>query len=175
MLSTVIGLLIIFTLNVFGTCMANLKTTFLAQKTIKPVYLITFIDALVFVYACKLIANSSGFEYILAFALGKISGVFIANKIENKLAIGLLEINVYKHPKPGKLLADSLRDQGYSVTTTLGYGFEGKKRLILTTILPRKQFPDFRDIMEQDGKMNMSVKPITKTYGKVGGISLAVK
>jgi len=62
-LNTVIGLLIIFILNVFSTCMSNLKTTFLAQKTIKPVYVITFIDALVFVYACKLIANSSGIEY----------------------------------------------------------------------------------------------------------------
>jgi len=72
-------------------------------------------------------------------------------------------------------LADSLREQGYSVTTTLGYGIEGKKRLIITAILPRKQFPDFRGIMEQDGNVNMSVKPITKTYGKVGGISLAVK
>jgi len=168
MLKIIIDLGIIFGLNVFSTCMGNLKTTFLAQKTIKPVYLITFIDALVFVYAFKLIASSSGYGYILAFALGRISGVFLASKIEKKLAFGLLEINVYKHPAPGKILADTLRDQGYSVTTTLGYGMGGKERLILTTILPRKQFPDFHGIMEQNGKVNMSVKSITKTYGKVG-------
>ena len=144
----------------------------MAQKMIKPVYLITFIDALVFVYAFKLITSSSGYGYILSFALGKIFGVFLANIIENKLALGLLEIDVYKHPRSGKILADNLRDRGYSVTTTLGYGIEGKERLILTTILPRKQFPDFHGIMEQDGKVNMSVKSITKTYGKVGGINM---
>lgn len=169
MLNTIIDLLIIFVLNVFSTCLSNLKTTFLAQKTIKPVYMITFIDAMVFVYTCKLTANSSGYGYILAFALGRILGVFIASKIENKLAIGLLEINVFKHPEPGEILTDSLRDRGYSVTTTLGYGIEGKERLILTTILPPKQFPYFQGIIEHDGKVNMSVKSITKTYGKVGG------
>ena len=172
MLNTIINLLIIFVLNVFSTSMGNLKTTFLAQKAIKPVYLITFVDALVFVYAFKLITSSSGYGFILSFALGRICGVFLANKIEKKMAFGLLEINVYKHPEPGKILADTLRNRGYSVTTTLGYGIEGKERLILTTILPRKQFPDFHELMEQDGKVNMSVKSITKTYGKVGGISM---
>ncbi|ABI69095.1 hypothetical protein [Syntrophomonas wolfei] len=168
----VLDLLIIFGLNLFSTCMGNLKTSFLAQKTIKPVYLITFIDALVFVYAFKLIATSSGYGYILAFALGRLSGVFLANIIEKKLAFGLLEIDVYKHPEEGKILADNLREQGYSVTTTLGYGVGGKERLVLTAILPRKQFPEFHAIMEQDGKVNMSVKSITKTYGKVGSINV---
>lgn len=167
-----INLIIIFALNVFSTCMGNLKTSFLAQKTIKPVYVITFIDALVFVYAFKLISSSSGYGYILSFALGRILGVFLASKIEKKMALGLLEIDVYKHPEPGKILADNLRERGYSVTTTLGYGIEGKERLILTTILPRKQFPEFHGIMEQDGKVNMSVKSITKTYGKIGGINV---
>lgn len=172
MFDIIINLLIIFGLNVFSTCMSNLKTSFLAQKAVKPVYLITFIDALVFVYAFRLIASSSGYGYILSFAVGRICGVFLANKIEKKMALGLLEINVYKHPGPGKIMADTLRELGYSVTTTLGYGIEGKERLILTTILPRKHFPDFHKIMEQDGKVNMSVKSITKTYGKIGGINV---
>lgn len=170
MLNTIMDLLIIFLLNVFSTCLGNLKTAFLAQKAIKPVYVTTFIDAVVFVYAFKLITSSSGFGYILSFAVGKIVGVFLANKIEKKLAIGLIEIDVYKHPKAGKVLADSLRDQGYYVTTSVGYGVEGKGQLILKIIMPRKQFPDFQGILEQYGKVNMSVKTISKTYGKVGGI-----
>ncbi len=172
MLNTITDLLIIFSLNVFSTCLGNLKTAFLAQKAIKPVYVTTFIDAIVFVYAFKLITSSSGYGYILSFALGKIFGVFLANKIEKKLALGLVEIDVYKHPGAGKILADNLRDQGYSVTTTVGYGVEGKERLILKIILPRKQFTDFHGLMEQYGKVNMSVKSITKAYGKVGGINM---
>lgn len=170
-MNIIVNLCIIFGLNVFSTCLGNLKTTFLAQRSIKHVYVITFIDALVFVYAFKLITASSGYAYILCFALGKIFGVFLANKIEKEMAIGLIEIDVYKHPEQGKYLADTLRGQGYSVTTTLGYGKEGRERLILTTVLPRKQFPAFHSLIEQDGKVNMSVKAISRAYGKVGGVS----
>jgi len=170
MINTIIALLIIFTLNVFSTCLGNLKTVFLAQKAIKPVYLITFVDAMVLVYAFKLISNSSGYGFILAFALGKILGVYLANRIEQVLALGLLEIEVYKPTESGKILADTLRARGYYVTTSLGYGIEGKERWILTIILPRKEFPGLHALIEQDGKVNMSVKSITKTYGRVGGI-----
>jgi uncharacterized protein YebE (UPF0316 family) len=172
MANTIIALIIIFALNVFSTCLGNLKTVFLAQKAIKPVYLITFIDAIVLVYAFRLISNSSGYGYILAFALGKLLGVYLANSIEKRLALGLLEIEVYKQPEPGKILADTLRLCGYYVTTTLGYGIEGKERWILTIILPRKEFPGLHALIEQDGKVNMSVKSITRTYGKVGGINV---
>ena len=175
MIDTIIALLIIFVLNVFSTCLGNLKTIFLAQKAIKPVYLITFVDAIVLVYAFKLIADSSGYGYILAFALGKLSGVYLAHRIDKKLALGLLEIEVYKQTEPGKVLADTLRARGYYVTTSFGYGIEGKERLILTTILPRKEFPGLLALIEQDGKVNMSVKSITKTYGKVGDMSAALE
>lgn len=172
MLNTIIDLLIIFALNVFSTCLGNLKTAFLAQKAIKPVYVTTFIDAIVFVYAFKLITSSSGLGYILSFAVGRIFGVFLASKIEKKLALGLVEIEVNKHPESGKILADNLRDQGYSVTTSVGYGVEGKERLILKIIMPRKQFSDFHVIMEQYGNVNMTMKTITKTYGKIGGVNM---
>jgi uncharacterized protein YebE (UPF0316 family) len=84
------------------------------------------------------------------------------------MALGLLEVSVYKHTEPGKILADQLRTAGYSVTTTIGYGWEGKQRLILNVILPRKQFPELQDILAGHGKVNMSVKAVSKTYGKLG-------
>lgn len=161
-------LLIIFTLYTITTCLGNLRSVFLSQQAIKPVYLTTFIDAVIFTYAFKLIASSTGYGYVLAFALGRIFGVFLADKLEKKLAIGLLEVNIYKHPEQGKILADKLRNAGYSVTTTIGYGLEGKQRVILTIILPRKQFSELKESVDQDGLANMSIKTISKTYGKLG-------
>lgn len=171
-MSMLVNLLIIFGLNVFSTCLGNLKSNFLAMKAIKQVYVITFLDALVFVYAFRLITASDGYAFVLCFALGRLCGVFLANKIEKNMAVGLIEIDVYKHLEPGKLLADNLREQGYSVTTTLGYGKEGKPRLVLTTVLPRRQFPAFRSIIEQDGSVNMAIKTVSKAYGKVGDFSM---
>lgn len=163
-----INLIIIFLLNVLGSCLKNLKTVFLSQNAIKPVYITTFIDAIVFVYTFKLTTNSSGYGFIITFALGKIFGVFLGNKIERKLAYGLIEVDVYKHKIQGKLLADSLRNQGYSVTTTIGYGMDGIERLVLKIILPRNRFAHLHETLKKDGNVNMSVKTISKTYGKVG-------
>lgn len=166
-MSPIINLLIIFLLNILSTCLGNLKAVFLSQKAIKPVYITTFLDAIIFSYAFKLIADSSGYGYVISFALGRICGVFLANKIEKKLAIGLLEIDVHQELGSGKILADKLREIGYSVTTTIGYGEYGKQKIILTITLPRKQFQELKEILEEDEKVNMSVKTVSKTYGKI--------
>lgn len=172
MLSPIIDLAIIFLLNTLSTCLGNLKANFLSQKALKPVYVTTFLDAIIFAYAFKLIAGSSGYGYVVSFALGRIFGVFLADKIEKKLAMGLLEIDVHKDSVAGKILADKLREIGYSVTTTIGYGEYGKQKLVLTITLPRKQFQGLKEILQQDGKVNMTVKAVSKTYGKIGSVSV---
>ncbi|MDD3269327.1 MAG: hypothetical protein PHX14_08400 [Syntrophomonadaceae bacterium] len=169
-----VNCLIIFALNALSTCLGTLKTLFLSRQVIKPAYITTFLDALIIAYAFKLVAESSGISYIFAFAAGRIAGIFLGNLIENKLALGLLEVSIYKHPPAGKVLADRLRDIGYSVTTSVGYGMEGKERLILNIILPRKQFPHLQERLEQDGHYNMSVKSVNKAYGKIGTQHIAV-
>lgn len=155
-------------MNILGSCLKNLKTVFLSQNAIKPVYITTFIDSVVFFYAFKLTTSSSGFAFILVFASGKLIGVFLGNMIEKKLAYGLLEVDVYKHKEQGKVLADTLREQGYSVTTTIGYGVQGIERLMLKIILPRNSFSDLHEILKKDGNVNMSIKKISEIYGKVG-------
>lgn len=166
-----INLTIIFLLNILASCLKNLKTVFLSQNAIKPVYVTTFIDSVVFVYAFKLTTASSGYAFVFIFALGKLLGVFLGNKIEKRLAYGLIEVDVYKHKEQGKLLADSLRNQGYSITTTVGYGMEGLERLVLKIILPRNRFTELHEILKKDGNVNMSVKTISRIYGKVGIIN----
>jgi len=163
-----INLTIILLLNILGSCLKNLKTVFLSQNAIKPVYITTFIDSIVFFYAFKITTTSSGIAFVSVFAIGKLIGVFLGNKIENKLAYGLLEVDVYKHKEQGKALADELRNQGYSVTTTVGYGVNGLERLMLKIILPRNCFSDLHEILKTDGNVNMSIKTISQIYGKVG-------
>ncbi len=163
-----IEITIIFMLNAVSTCLGTLKTIFLSKQIIKPVYATVFLDALIFAYAFRLIAESSGFVYILAFALGRLSGVFLGNFAETRMAFGLIEATVYKHIDDGIELADQLRKFGYSVTTEKGYGLQGKERLVLTIILPRKELPKLQEILSQAGKLNMVIKNISKTYGKIG-------
>ena len=141
---------------------------FLSNRIIAPVYITTFLDALIVAYAFRLVATTSSFYYIIAFALGRIAGVFLGSLIEGKIAVGLLEVTLYKHPSDGITLADELRSKGYSVTTEMGYGLEGKNRLVLNIIVPRKNFSDLQNTLEEHGNVNMAVKTVTKVTGKVG-------
>lgn len=158
----------IFMMNALSTSLGTLKAIFLSKQIIKPVYITTFLDALIFSYAFKLIADSSGMLYVLVFALGRIAGVFLGNIIDKKVAIGHVEITVYMHPGEGMILADQLRAQGYSVTTMMGYGVEGKDRLLLSIISPRRDLVDLKKILFVKDKVNMSIKDVTKVSGKVG-------
>ncbi|HZK43402.1 MAG TPA: hypothetical protein VFC73_03870 [Syntrophomonadaceae bacterium] len=170
--STIVQLGLIFLLNAISTGLGTLKSFFLSRQIIKPVYFTTFLDALIFAYAFKLIVNSSGFIFVLAFALGRTAGVLLGSLIDKKLAVGLLETTVYKHPGEGIALADRLRAKGYSVTTMMGHGIEGKDRLLLNIISPRKDFPELKELLLMEGKVNMSIKGVTKVSGKVGNISI---
>ena len=161
-------LAVVFCLNCLSTSLSTLKTMFLSNRVVAPVYITTFLDALIVAYAFRLVATTSSFYYIIAFALGRIAGVFLGNLIEGKIAIGLLEVTLYKHPADGITLADELRSKGYSVTTEMGYGLEGKNRLVLNIIVPRRNFPEFQNILEEHGNVNMAVKTVTKVTGKVG-------
>lgn len=140
---------------------------------IRPVYITVMLDALIFLYTVRLVAAGGELTYFFAFALGRVCGVFLGNIIDNKLALGTIEITVNKHLDEGMMLADTLRDKGYSVTTFKGYGMEGKERLVLSIVTPRKRLAEVTDILHSDGKVNMSVKDITKTYGKVGKLTFA--
>ena len=58
--------------------------------------------------------------------------------IEEKVAMGIIELTINKHMDDGVVLADELREKGYSVTTFKGYGINGSERTILNVIAPRK-------------------------------------
>ena len=82
-------------------------------------------------------------------------GVFLGNIIDNKLALGTIEITVNKHLDEGMMLADTLRDKGYSVTTFKVTEWKEKERLVLSIVTPRKRLAEVTDILHSDGKVNI--------------------
>lgn len=162
------NIVIIFLLNLFGSALGNLKTVFLSRQITKPVYFTTFIDAVIFTYAITLVANSPSLAFICSYAAGKLCGVFTGELIDKKLALGIVEVTIYKHPEEGIELADKLRDLGYSVTTFKGYGIHGKPRLILQVIIPRKHLLKLKEYL--DGSPNYAVQDVTRTCGKMGKV-----
>ena len=164
----VVNLIIIFLLNAVSNCLGTLKTLFISKQMIRPTYFVVFSDALLFSYTFKLVSNSSNMIFILVFALGKVFGIYLADIIERKMAIGLLEVSVYAAREKGKEIADSLRMRGYSVTTHIGFGMKGKGRLVINIIVKRKDYETLNSILIGfNANVTMSVTEIREVTGNL--------
>ena len=73
----ILNLAAIFGLNLLSTTLGNLKTILLTKRVMKLVYVTTFIDAMVFALALKCLATSSSLLFLLFFAAGRLSGVYL--------------------------------------------------------------------------------------------------
>lgn len=163
-----LNLLLVFLLNLSSTCLGTLRTILLSKKIVKPVYVTTFIDSIIFVYTVTLVAKASTFAYVLAFAGGRVLGIYVGNLIESKLAIGTIAVVVYKHINSGQLLAERLRYCGFSVSMQIGFGIDGQETLILTIVTDRKHWPLLnRIIRESDNTINMYVKSLDTAKGTI--------
>ena len=161
---------IIFAMTV-SDLLATLKTIFLAKKILRPVYVVVFINALIFVLVVsKIVSNEEGLYYALAFATGKALGVFVGGQIEKRMAIGIYEIDVFFNNKEKVIdVADRLREKGYSVNTHDAYGIHGRKRYIVGVTIKRKWLKQFKNVLrEMTGKEpTMVIREVNDVHGKI--------
>ena len=163
------NLVILFILTTLSNAIATLKNMFIIKKQSKPAYIATFVDAIVFGTIMKRISDGENVFFILAFAFGKVVGVWLGKIIENKIALGILEIEVFVNKKEAMInIADELRDLGYSVETTISYGYKGRKRYIIGITALRKELDNVKEVVIANGykKPTMKIKEIAKVSGK---------
>jgi uncharacterized protein YebE (UPF0316 family) len=167
-----VGILTIFFLNVFASGMKVMNTMFISRKIMKPVYLILFVDAIIFTYAIKVVTQGGSFYFIFAFALGRVVGAFIADKIENKMAIGILEVTVFTSEEKGVIIADTLRSLGYWVSSMVSFGVQGKKRITLDITVQRKELALVKEIFAKYGytEASMVIRELKTISGKLKGL-----
>ena len=135
--------------------LATLKTIFVSRKFMKPVYFVVFINAVIFILVVsKVVEDEYGFYYALAFAAGKTLGVYFGSLVEERMALGILEINVFSNSQERMIdIADYLRKLGYSVNTHNVYGFNGKRRYVTDIMIRRKWIGQLKQILkEKSGK-----------------------
>lgn len=163
------NLVVVFLANVISNSLSTLKTLFISKKIMKPVYLIVFLDAIIFISGFKIVTQENSVWFVLAFALGKVIGVYIADLIENKIALGTLEVVIYAKKEKAIKIADTLRNMGYTVTTHVGYGLQGNKRFCVAILIDRKEYFVLKDILKKFGytEATMFVREIKHFSGKI--------
>jgi len=135
-----------------------------------PVYIMVFMDAVIFAAVLSKVTSSEGVHFTIAYALGKTLGVFIGNKVEEKLALGILEVDVFLSNKDKMVMvAEKLRNEGYTVNNYLARGNNGDRRYKIEVVIKRNEFKVLEDIMVKCGVENptLIVKNLSKVNGKI--------
>jgi uncharacterized protein YebE (UPF0316 family) len=99
--------------------------------------LLSTVEVVIYVLGLGLVLdNLNRIENLVAYAIGYGLGVLVGMKIEEKLALGYITVNVITK-EYDQDLPKSLRDKGYGVTTWDAEGLEGN-RMSMQILTPRK-------------------------------------
>ncbi|MBU5427474.1 hypothetical protein KQI41_13865 [Tissierella pigra] len=158
----------LFLITAFTNILATLKTILMSKKIMNPVYLLVFTDAMIFATTVSKVTSSDGIQFTIAYALGRTMGVFIGGKIEDKLALGILEVDLFLNDKNKVTeISRRLRETGYTVNTFLTRGNNDEKRYQVEVVIKRKEFKIFEEIIREFNVINPTLK--IKTLNKVDG------
>lgn len=169
---TLVGLFIITSLT---NILATLKTILISKKIMNPVYILVFIDAIIFASVLTKVTSSGGFHYTIAYAFGRTFGVFIGGKIEERLALGIIEVDLFLSNKDKMIkIAEKLRREGYTVNNFLARGMHGDRRHKVEIVMKRNEFKILEKILDEYEVKNptLKIKNLSKVEGKITTTSL---
>jgi len=109
-------------------------------------------------------------NFTIAYALGKTLGTFIGDKIEGRLALGILEVDIFLNNKDTMIeVAEKLRSEGYTVNNYLARGNNGDRRYKVEVVIKRKEFRTLEKVMEDCGvnSPTLKVKDLSRIEGKI--------
>lgn len=113
---------------------------------------ISTIEVIIYVIGLGLVLdNLNEIQNLIAYAVGYGIGVIVGMKIEEKLALGYITVNVITK-EYDRDLPKALREKGYGVTNWAANGLEGN-RMALQILTPRKyELKLYQTIKELDPK-----------------------
>lgn len=113
---------------------------------------LSMIEVVIYVIGLGLVLdNLDQIQNLIAYAVGYGIGVLVGMKIEEKLALGYITVNVITK-EYDKDLPKALRTEGYGVTNWAAHGLEGD-RMALQILTPRKyELKLYTKIKELDPK-----------------------
>lgn len=113
---------------------------------------ISTIEVVIYVIGLGLVLdNLNEIQNLIAYAVGYGIGVIVGMKIEEKLALGYITVNVITK-EYDRDLPKALREKGYGVTNWAANGLEGD-RMALQILTPRKyELKLYQTIKELDPK-----------------------
>lgn len=139
MLSNAYGIVItILVINIVYVSFSTMRMILtLKGRRYLAAFVSTF-EVVVYIIGLSIVLeNLEAIQNIIAYAIGFALGIIIGSKIEERLALGYITVNVIS-TNPELPFTKELREKGFGVTTWKSYGMDGD-RLSIEVLAPRKQ------------------------------------
>ncbi|MFC6254647.1 DUF2179 domain-containing protein [Secundilactobacillus hailunensis] len=148
--------LTIFVLNACYITLNTFRTMLVVRRQKLWAPLLAVVEEFVYVIALAIaLKNINSPVNVIAYTVGFGIGIYLGILIEDHVALGYVNFQVTvkidnDDPKyqQNKKLPEDLRNNGYGVTETWGYGRDGS-RLILNILAPRKADRRLMDLIHQ--------------------------
>lgn len=143
---------IIFIINVIYVSFFTIRMILTLKGYRYVAAIVSMFEIVIYVVGLGLVLdNLNEVQNLIAYAVGYGVGVILGTKIEEKLALGYITVNVITK-EYDRDLPKQLRDKGYGVTSWAAQGLEGE-RMALQVLTPRKyELKLYQFIKELDPK-----------------------
>ena len=157
--------LLIFVARVADVSLGTLRIVFISQgrKNIAP--LVGFLEVFIWLLAIGQIFNNlTNFLYYIAFAGGFALGNYVGLIIENKISLGLLNLQLILSENPENLIK-TLKTQGYGLTSVTAEGAKGNVKLVIMIIKRKNKAKILEVIRELSPNAFISIQQIQSVSG----------
>ena len=144
--------LIIFSINIVYVTFFTVRMIMTLKGYRYLAAAVSMVEVVIYIVGLGLfLDNLDQIQNLIAYALGYGSGVVIGSKIEEKMALGYITVNVITS-EAGEYLPNQLREKGYGVTDWNANGRDGGRQS-MQILTPRKmELKLYKAIQEIDPK-----------------------
>lgn len=144
--------LIIFSINIVYVTFFTVRMIMTMKGYRYLAAFVSMIEVVIYIVGLGLVLdNLDEIQNLIAYAIGYGSGVVIGTKIEEKMALGYITVNVISNDE-SDYLPRKLREQGYGVTDWDANGRDGGRQA-MQILTPRKmELKLYKAIQEIDPK-----------------------
>jgi uncharacterized protein YebE (UPF0316 family) len=141
-------MLMIFCLRVTDMSLDTLRMLFVVRGRKGIAWTLGFFEAAIYIVAItRVLSNLGNPLTILGYAAGFATGNVVGMLIEERLAIGHIQMSIVSSTR-GVALAQALRDAGFAVTEVPARGKDGMVHLLNASVL-RKDVPNVERVVHE--------------------------
>ncbi|MCF8304886.1 MAG: DUF5698 domain-containing protein [Ignavibacteriales bacterium] len=169
MLETLLGALFIMVLRIFDVTIGTFRTILVVQAKRYHAAIVGFFEVLIWITAMKyIVGHMDEWMNLLGYAAGFAIGNLLGITLEEKVALGFVQLNVISRDF-SETIARKLRESQFGVTVINGEGIKGEVDVLICIIKRRELKNAIRLIDSIDSNAFVTVQHSRPYRGFVHG------